>query len=211
MCVSWFSVSARVVDSLCGARQAWFGLLIEFGGFDELLRLLHRMFLQRTDVYRSQCALLTCVCSLHSNSLLIVRAGLVPALQIFQVIFDAVWKTVLTTHSSVTLLLLHMDSADAAVAEIVLGIVLEISRIPDAGAAVLLKALSMRKKIVGDSAPRLAPLYRWASPIGMPPHRLLVLRIINGVLDQTPVKVSTRTCVRARFYLSVCLFVCLQH
>lgn len=200
MCVFIVSLGSCPSRSRAGPRrQAWFGLIIEFGGFDELLRLLHRIFLQRTDEYRSQCACCYArFCFMRSDAPVV--AGLVPALQIFQVIFDAVWKTVLTTHSSVPLLLLHLDSSDAAVAQQVLGIVLEIARIPDAGAAVLLKALSMRKKIVGDSAPRLAPLYRRASPVGLPSHRLLVMRIINAVLDQTPVKVTSFARVFALHY-----------
>ncbi len=61
-------------------QDAWFGLIVEYGGVDQLLRLLHRLFVERASSGQESPAL-------------------IPALQIFQVIFDAVWKTVLATHS----------------------------------------------------------------------------------------------------------------
>lgn len=79
----------RLLAAVLDFQDSWFALWVECGGFDELLRLLHRIYVEKA------------------------HALLVPALQLFQATFDAVWKTVLTTHSSVPILLLHLDAPDA--------------------------------------------------------------------------------------------------
>lgn len=147
-------------------QDAWFGLFIEYGGFDELLRLLHRMYLQKSDSYREEC--------------------LLPALEIFETIFDAVWKTVLVTHSSVPVLLLHINSRVELVSSKVLEIVLAVALIPDVGSPILLKAFATRKRMIGDTAPRLTPLYRLAAEGAKPAQRILAMKVVNAVLDQTP-------------------------
>ncbi len=71
------------------------------------------------------------------------------------------------------------------ISKLVLEIVLEIARIPEVGAEVLLRAFSMRKKIIVNPDPRLFPLHREMAAASTPLHRLLVMRIINAVLENT--------------------------
>ena len=167
----------RLASGLQEFPDAWFALFLEYGGFDEVLKLLHRMYLQKSDDYRSEC--------------------LMPCLQIFSIVFDAVWKTVLVTHSSVPVLLLHLNSTSPEVSLKVLEMVLEIARIPDVGAAVLLKGLSMRKRMVGDGAARLQPFFSHCSKDSSAKCRVLVLRIFNAILEQTPL--SDRKLLRGEF------------
>ncbi len=138
-------------------QDAWFGLALEFGLFDEILRLLHRQYLARPD-----------------------PDALLTTLGLYATLFDAVWKTVLVTHGSVAVLLLHVDSPIADVSKKVLAIVLQIVRIPEAGVCVLLKALQTRQRMTGGTS-RFQPIWT----LLMRRRSVAAFRVINALLDET--------------------------
>ena len=138
-------------------QDAWFGLCLEFGMFVEILKVLHRLYLAplpEPDV-------------------------LLTVLHLYSIIFDAVWKSVLVTHGSVPVLLLHLSSSNENVVESVLSIVLQIVRIPEAGVCVFLKALSTRQKMTSSPA-RLGILY----DLIVKRRNVIALRVVNTLIDQ---------------------------
>lgn len=152
----------RVAAGIEEFQDAWFGLLLEYGLFDDVLKLLHQTFRQLPAENAEEYVLVL--------------------LRMFEAIFDAVWKTVLVTHGSIPVLALHLDSPFPSVAERVLHILLEITRIPEAGVCVVLKGLEMRRRMLGDSA-RFGILHML-----MMEHRLVAaLSLFNAILEASHV------------------------